>query len=129
LDLGESTALPKVRLIHTARIHPGARYTTLSHCWGDGRYVKLNSTNIESMQQDISDLWLRKTYLDAITITRRLSIKYLWINSLCILQDSREDGQRESALIMTVYSNSFLNISATAASDGDGGCFIDKNPL
>jgi hypothetical protein len=70
LDLGESTVLPKVRLIHTARIHTGARYTALSHCWGDGRCVKLDSTNIESMQQVIPDPPPRKTYLDAITVTK-----------------------------------------------------------
>jgi hypothetical protein len=50
-------------------------------------------------------------------------VEYIWINSLFIIQDSKEDWGKESLLIETVYSNSFYNIAATAASYGTIGLF------
>lgn len=70
-----------------------------------------------------------KTFQEAIAITRRLGISFIWIDSLCIIQDSREDWQRESASMQNVYKHSFLNIAATSASDGSFGCFVERNSL
>jgi hypothetical protein len=51
----------------------------------------------------------------------------LWIDSLCIIQDSINDWQKESNLIESVYSNGFCNIAATGGADGSGGCFFDRS--
>jgi hypothetical protein len=90
---------------------------------------KLLTDNISSMIEDIEFGELTKTFQDAILATRELGLRYLWIDSLCILQDCQEDWQRESALMTQVYSNSLCNISATAAEDGSGGLFFDRNIL
>jgi hypothetical protein len=72
---------------------------------------------------------LSKTFTDAMKITKYSGLRYIWINSLCIIQDSKEDWQREASLISKVYTNSACNISATGASDGSIGLFFDRNPL
>ena len=72
---------------------------------------------------------LPKTFRDAIYITQKLGVKYLWIDSLCIIQDSVEDWRQEAATMGRVYQNALCNIAATAASDSSVGCFLDRNPL
>ena len=53
-------------------------------------------------------------------------VKWLWIDSLCIIQDSRDDWQREAPMMCDVYQNALLNISADHAVDARGGCFRDR---
>lgn len=68
-----------------------------------------------------------KTYRESIEITRSLGIEYIWIDSLCIIQDDPEDWLREAEKMKTVYGNSYLNISATHAVDSHGGLFVSSN--
>jgi hypothetical protein len=70
---------------------------------------------------------LCKTFQDAIQIAKWLQIQYLWIDSLCIIQDDEEDWKKESALMSEVYGGSHLNIAAASASDGREGCFFAPN--
>jgi hypothetical protein len=67
------------------------------------------------------------TFRDALLVTRALNHSYLWIDSLCIIQDDPEDWARESALMADVYGNSALNIAATQAKDGNGGLFVNRD--
>jgi hypothetical protein len=66
------------------------------------------------------------TYRDTIHTTRVLGIQYLWIDSLCIVQDSKKDWQKESLGLESVYSQSYCNIAATRSRDSRGGCFVDR---
>ena len=61
-------------------------------------------------------------------MTRELGLKYLWIDSLCIIQDSPSDWESEAATMDDVYSDSFLTIIAASAPDGSTGCFFDRDP-
>ena len=87
----------------------------------------LSTQNLETMKQLIPIGGLSKTNRDAILITRRFGIKYLWIDSLCIAQDSEEDWIKESKNMCNVYSNSICNIAASSAQDGRHGCIIDRD--
>ncbi|KAF7505280.1 hypothetical protein GJ744_001067 [Endocarpon pusillum] len=58
-----------------------------------------------------------------MTVARRFSIRYLWVDSLCIIQDSKEDWERESSTMRHVYANSSCNICATASSNPSEGLF------
>jgi hypothetical protein len=60
---------------------------------------------------------------------KKLGIRHIWIDSLCIIQDSPDDWQREAALMQHVYSNARFNISATGAEDSDAGLFFDRGRL
>lgn len=64
---------------------------------------------------------LPKTFQDALTLIRKLGLKYLWIDSLCILQDDPEDWRIEGSKMATIYANSYITIAATnSASPHDG---------
>lgn len=52
-----------------------------------------------------------------------MGFRYLWIDALCIIQDSLEDWALESRKIGYIYSHAVLNIAASGSSDSHGGCF------
>ncbi|KAK4222675.1 heterokaryon incompatibility protein-domain-containing protein, partial [Podospora fimiseda] len=97
------------------------KYITLSHCWGN--FVPL-TTEISTMQKRISGIsysTLPKTFQDAVTIARLLQIKYLWINSLCIVQDDPQDWELEASKMAGVYSGALLTIIAADTRDARDG--------
>jgi hypothetical protein len=69
---------------------------------------------------------LCKTHLDAIEIARRLGAQFLWIDSLCIIQDDTFDWERESSQMATIYENALLTIAAAGSRDASGGCLLDR---
>lgn len=71
---------------------------------------------------------LPKTFQDAITVTRRFGISYLWIDCLCVLQDSQEDLNIELRSMHKIYANSYLNISADWGGDSSAGLFHARDP-
>ncbi|KAI1779166.1 heterokaryon incompatibility protein-domain-containing protein [Hypoxylon cercidicola] len=117
----------EVRIVHTEA--QKGRYTTLSHRWGANETFKLTSVNATSMNDNISWEVIPRTYQDAIEITRELQVEYIWIDSLCIIQDDLEDWKRESIRMRTIYGNSYLNIAGCHALDSDGGLFSSSTLL
>lgn len=107
------------------------QYTTLSHCWGGSIPLKaqLRLENLGSMktQVDMKDLPL--TFVEAITATRKLGLKYLWIDSLCIIQNCLEDWLVESGAMGDIYANGYCNLAATASLTSAEGLFRSRNPL
>ena len=67
---------------------------------------------------------LPNTFKHAIEIAQRLGLDYLWIDSLCIIQDDEDDWQKESALMSSVYGGSTITIAASSARDSSQGCFL-----
>lgn len=63
------------------------------------------------------------TFKDAVGARRRLGIDYLWIVSLCIIQDSDEDWRFQAALMADIYENARIIIAASVAHNSDEGCF------
>ncbi|KDQ32479.1 hypothetical protein PLEOSDRAFT_17401, partial [Pleurotus ostreatus PC15] len=90
--------------------------------------LKLLQHNIEELQRQIPFGKLPKTWVDAITITRAMGCEYLWIDSLCIIQDSAEDWRRECSVMGLVYKNGWCSIAASAAKNGSEGCFMSRHP-
>lgn len=106
---------------------PSERYTALSYCWGSNAilhasYITTKAT-LDARRSRISYTHLPKTLQDAVTITRGLLLKYLWIDALCIIQDSQEDWQAEAAKMGTIYSQALVTIAADSSQDCDSGCF------
>jgi hypothetical protein len=93
------------------------RYATLSYCWGGQQDFKLNAETEASLLYGLLAVKLPKTLSDAIGVTWRLHIPFLWIDSLCIRQDDPSDQAREISCMHLVYRHSYLTISATRASD------------
>ncbi|KAL8920829.1 MAG: hypothetical protein Q9208_006001 [Pyrenodesmia sp. 3 TL-2023] len=118
-----------IRLCEGQTIPVGVKYTTLSHCWGKGLKRKnLTRHNIDAWTKAVPDCELMQTFKDAAEVTRKLGVEYLWIDSLCIIQDSEADWLHESSLMCNVYKYSHCTIAATAAANDDSGCFADRDP-
>ncbi|EWY83526.1 hypothetical protein FOYG_13334 [Fusarium oxysporum NRRL 32931] len=98
-------------------------YMTLSYRWAKNPSVVLLNSNLEDFRRGAPISRLLKTFREAMTVARRLSIKYLWVDSLCIIQDSTEDWARESLQTHQVYANSACTISVTASEGPDEGLF------
>ncbi|KAH5748087.1 hypothetical protein HBI17_121700 [Parastagonospora nodorum] len=96
-------------------------YAALSHCWGKTPSMKANTGDIKSLHRIIPWHELPQSFKDAVEVTRRLSIDYLWIDALCILQDSRADWKSEASRMGDYYQNAHLTISALDAPDGHSG--------
>lgn len=120
-----STEVGKLRLVLTKSWCRKPLYTTLSHCWGkDADFIQLTKANRGAFMESISESELPKTFSDALHITRCFGIKYLWIDSLCIIQEDDEDWRKEAGRMCSVYSGSHLNIAASSARNPHGGCLI-----
>lgn len=111
--------------------HPEERaaYVALSHCWGTPVTTCQATTTTLDDLKNIGIEWssLPKTFQDAVIVSKAIGINYLWIDSLCILQDSRSDWEIESARMRDVYEGAVLVIGAEASSSDRGG-FLHKRP-
>jgi hypothetical protein len=112
-------------------LEKSVHYVALSHRWGtpdqkqpaEVKFPATNKDSIEEIKEGVDDTDLPKTFQDAIIITRKLGKRYLWIDSLCILQkkdkdgdpESKEDWERESKLMEQVFSSAYLTIAASCA--------------
>ncbi|KAI1880380.1 hypothetical protein JX265_002001 [Neoarthrinium moseri] len=118
-----------LKLCITEHIPQQSQYATLSHCWGLRKFTTLTTGNLSSFLNEIPVDALTKTFKHAVQITRALGLEYIWIDSMCIMQDSAHDWKRESALMADVYGNAEINIAATSAKDGTVGCFFERSGL
>lgn len=100
-----------------------SEYACLSHCWGGHQPVKATKANLDSLKVDIPWLSLPKTFQDAVSFARSLGLRYLWIDSLCIVQDDSDDWNKEAARMASIYHNSSITLSATSAPNCDSGLF------
>ncbi|KIW89594.1 uncharacterized protein Z519_09750 [Cladophialophora bantiana CBS 173.52] len=90
-------------------------YATLSYCWGETPFRTLTWSNYGKFTEELDVRTLPCTIRHAISTTRNLSIPYLWIDALCIIQDSEEDKIREIAVMKDIYASSALTIVAASA--------------
>ncbi|KAF9468073.1 heterokaryon incompatibility protein-domain-containing protein [Collybia nuda] len=118
-----------LRLCRSIDLPDRPQYLTLSHRWGGSRILKLTTDNLATLLCEIQLSDLPKTFQDAVFITRRLGYRFLWIDSLCIVQDSKEHWETESAIMGDIYRGSSCTIAALGATDADSGCFKSRNPL
>jgi hypothetical protein len=72
---------------------------------------------------------MHKTFADAVIAKRELEIKYLWIGSLCIIQDNTEEWKREAEQVGSYYTNSLLTLSAAHGEGSAAGLFRERDSL
>ena len=102
-------------------------YMTLSHRWSQERILRLESTNLTYFTNGVPISALPKTFQDAVLVTRKIGLRYLWIDALCIIQGpSRDDWMAEAPRMADIYSHSFGNITALWAEATSAG-FLDSN--
>ena len=131
LEVDHSKSPQTFRLVKGSACPLHSQYVTLSHCWGKNP----NHQALQLLKSTVNELCnkqpvnsLPKTFIDAINIAKRFGIHYIWIDRLCIHQDSAEEWRQEASTMQYVYQNALLNISALGAEDDNGGCFFSRNP-
>jgi hypothetical protein len=107
---------------------PG-KYIAFSHCWGGLVPVTTTIDTIKAHESEIVLTNLPRSFRDAIDIAQMLGFKYLWIDSLCIIQDSVQDWASECSKMAAVYANATLVIGAVAAADSTQGFLNPRNFL
>ena len=132
IDNLPATGKSKIRLTITAgKLASNERYTALSHCWGipSLKPIKTTSSNLEAHINGIDFADLPPSFRDAVTVTKSLGIRYLWIDSLCIIQDSVDDWATESSLMADIYQSATLTIAGSCAKDSRQGLFGTRDSI
>jgi hypothetical protein len=119
LDLGvvddknlEVPSTAPIRLVESTHIVEDRSYACLSHRWDSLRHTIITEQATYTRHKDglrFEDLDL--DYQDTVHIMRRLCMRYLWIDSLCIIQDSVEDWESESKTMATVYNRALFTLA------------------
>lgn len=110
---------------------PNVQYVALSYCWGTKpveRLLRLLESTVESLSLEQPIENLPKTFREAMSVAQRFGVDYLWIDRLCIFQDSPDDWKREASSMQDVYRNAVFSISALGAMDADAGLFFERDP-
>jgi hypothetical protein len=134
IDTGELNDRSSIRLILYDPEGQQYRYMALSHCWGVAStsikaLISTTSDNLSGQLEGFALENMPKTYQDAIYVTRRLGVRYIWIENLCIIQDSVEDWEKESAVMDKVYSFVYVTIIAAKAKNPSEGLFQNRDGI
>ena len=127
IDVGRVDSLEDPYLLESSgQVAP---YLALSYCWGTGKRFVSTQDSISRRREGFMLAELPETLRDAILVTRRLGVRYLWVDALCIIQDDDDDWQSESSNMRAIYRNASFVISASDASHSDSGMFYDRTAL
>lgn len=128
MDLGLRSDTSSIKL-HISKEKESADYSALSYCWGESRTYVLITRTLGAWTHEITVEKLPKTLQVAIEVTRELSIRYLWVDALCIIQDSAVDKEAEIGRMGTVYKNAKVTIAAATARGVSEGFLSVRKPL
>ena len=121
LSTWEEDNLVKVLGIRARTFPSSSRYAILSYCWGGNQENRLTKERILEYTSGILSTKLPQTIQDAIQVTRSLKLQYLWVDSLCILQDDPQEKAAEIDKMLGYFKEAEVTIcaaSSKAASEG-----------
>jgi len=99
------------------------QYVALTYRWGSAKLTKTLLANKADYESAIPLNEISKTIQDAIAMTRKLGYRYLWVDSLCIIQNSPEDWKEEASRMAATCENTTITLSASASESADSGLF------
>jgi Heterokaryon incompatibility protein (HET) len=126
-------AAPVLRLVESSSLpeeeRNATKYIALSYPWGRSpphEHFITNQQNVEAYKIEIPNK-LPPTLADAVKTTRHLNIRYLWINSLCIIQGPSGDFAEQAGRMGAVFSSEYCVLAATSANGTSSG-FLNRTP-
>lgn len=125
IDVGD---VSHPRLALGASLDENTDFATLSHCWGLKKQLMLREDNLDLFLNEIPVDELPQLHKEVFEATSKLGIRYLWVDSFCILQDSNDDWSAESAAMDQVYENAVVNLAASNAKDSSESLYAQRNP-
>ncbi len=124
--LADDSGSMVVRLIVSEGRH--GRYAALSHSWGppDKQPLRTTKATYDQHLSGIPAADLPKTFREAARVAYVVGLRYLWIDSLCIIQDDRDDWASEAPRMGPLYGRAALVIAASGATNSTEGCFLPR---
>ncbi|RDL36739.1 uncharacterized protein BP5553_06091 [Venustampulla echinocandica] len=113
----------------------GKRYVALSYTWGPkGHSLKTDQKNVRELLKSGGirnmEILMPRTIKDTIDLVRDLGERYLWVDSLCIIQGSDRSWALNSRVMDQVYGNAYLTICAADGDDARSGLrILNTDPL
>ena len=92
-------------------------YVALSYVWGGPQPMTTTENISEYVTEGLDMSQFPQTIQDAVTVTHNLGLRYLWIDALCILQDSNKDKAVQLGMMRRIYRDSYLTINAACANN------------
>ncbi|KAF5597020.1 het-domain-containing protein [Fusarium pseudoanthophilum] len=123
IDVGKGEKKPRV---YTTNGKETGRYLTLSHCWGKVIPPRMTKKTLDSWQLLLPEADLPKTFRDAIWLTRELGERFLWIDSICIVQDDPSELRTQIGLMGNLFEQFLCTIAAVDAKGSDGSQVVDS---
>jgi serine/threonine protein kinase len=120
LEIQPSGAESNVRLVDTTVIESRlgrVDYVALSHTWNETQ-ATLTTENLQTMEASVAPCALSSTLKTAIASAQRLGYRYIWTDSLCIIQDSKDDKREECANMASVFRNAALTLVMDSVDSG-----------
>jgi hypothetical protein len=125
VDIGDALNDKPPRLVITSEMSSSPsrdktiKYMALSYCWGPidekSKLLKTTHNTLRSRKEKIELDAMPRVFQEAVTVAQKLNIQYLWIDSLCIIQDDIRDWQIESSRMADIFSNAYLTLVAGSA--------------
>lgn len=131
LDIAPADKHGVVQLISGVEICHPIRYIALSHCWGPPEKKPTTTTTQNEKEHRESGIPMESlpvSFIDAIKVAHALDIRYIWIDSLCIIQNNANDWANESHQMADIYKFATLTLAASQALDSSRG-FLDYEML
>ncbi|PQE33836.1 heterokaryon incompatibility protein [Rutstroemia sp. NJR-2017a WRK4] len=106
-----------LKLVESINERSISHYIALSHCWGGSTLVSTTKSKLDSYRKGIPYVDLPRTFQDCVAVAQMLGICYIWIDSLCIIQDERSDWARHAQIMDEIYKNAVLTVMAVSSPD------------
>ncbi|KAF1848987.1 HET-domain-containing protein [Cucurbitaria berberidis CBS 394.84] len=111
-----------LRIVDTSYLKPSDQgFAALSYVWGMQQTFILLEKNREELSRGFDIAQLPQTIRDAVTVTRHIGLQYLWVDALCIMQDSNDDKSRELPKMRLIYKYAAVTIVASVANSAMEG--------
>ncbi|KAH7627171.1 heterokaryon incompatibility protein-domain-containing protein [Sordaria sp. MPI-SDFR-AT-0083] len=124
IGLDESATIHLVEEIQEKK----AKYITLSHRWTTHTSsMTLKGSNKAAYYTTIPTENWPKIYKDVVFLSRFLGIRYIWIDSLCIIQDDLQDWSEQASLMHHIYAHGYINLAGTCG-ESSPGLEVTRNP-
>ena len=121
-----------IKLIESSKLESkDQKYVAVSHCWctDEDRMFKTLDSNLRDRLQSISMTGMPKVLKDSIKVTRALGVQYLWIDTVCLIQDNPDDDKgKEISRMGDYYSNAFFTIAASSSTSSIVPFVTERNP-
>ncbi|KAF2821973.1 HET-domain-containing protein, partial [Ophiobolus disseminans] len=126
IEIPTSAGASTVKIVETRGHYKP--WCALSYCWGGPQLIRTTASNFRTGQRFLELSAIPETILDALTTTKALGVSYLWVDSLCIIQDDPDDLTRELASMPKIYKHATLTISAALAQTCNEGFLHPRSP-